>query len=225
MLLIINQSKRITRSVSEIFYYMGILSYGATPPEGLSEISELYRAVLILSPEEFPDIADYIRRLKSYKGNIPIFAVCNSESEAKYSNLFDEIYCKPISSAELVDRIMDYFVDEDRPHVGDYRLAGLNASIDQIVTHYYFRPVELTRTETMILRFLMRSYPHPMPVEKILKYAFRHSRKPEPSSIRTHISSINKKFEHQADRRMISSVPGVGYLICTPEFMSVGKIW
>ena len=73
MLLIINPSKKVARSVSETFYYMGILSYGATASEGLSEISSLYRAVLIISPEDFPDIVDYIARLKGYKSDIPIY--------------------------------------------------------------------------------------------------------------------------------------------------------
>ena len=71
MLLIISQSKRLAKSVQETFYYMSILSYGATPHEALSEVSGLYRAVLIINPESFPDINDYVLRLKSYNTALP----------------------------------------------------------------------------------------------------------------------------------------------------------
>ena len=58
MLLIISQSKKTAKSIADTFYYMSILAYGANPHEALSEISELYRAVLIIKPTEFADIND-----------------------------------------------------------------------------------------------------------------------------------------------------------------------
>ena len=41
MLLIIDSMKRNAQAISDIFYYMGVLSYAATPCEALSEISGL----------------------------------------------------------------------------------------------------------------------------------------------------------------------------------------
>ena len=78
MILIVCESKRIARSVSDTFHYMSILSYGATPYEGLSEISSKYSAVLIINPESLPDVYDYIKRLRSYMGRIPIFGVTDT---------------------------------------------------------------------------------------------------------------------------------------------------
>ncbi len=224
MLLIINPSKKVSRSVCETLYYMGILSYGATPPEGLSEISALYKAVLIISPEEFPDIADYITRLKRYKSDIPIFGVCGKEHAVIYKDIFDEVFSKPTFSASLAKKIIFYANRNKYAKIGDYRLAGIDASIDCPSPAYFSNKVKLTKTETMILRFLMRSYPLAMKSTDILKYAFRPTRRPEPASVRTHISSINKKFETQAKRRMITQVPHEGYLILTPEYVAKGKL-
>ena len=224
MLLIINPSKRITRSISETFYFMGILSYGATPQEGLSEISELYRAVLIVYPEEFPDITDYIQRLKRYKSNIPIFAICTEETSLLYSDIFDGVFPRNIFSPALAKNIIEFANEKKYAKIGDYRLAGINASIDLPTINYFYRTVKLTKTETMILRFLMRSYPLPMKSKTILKYAFRPSRAPDSSVIKTYVSIMNKKFEKDLDKRMITLVPKEGYLILTAEYLYKGKL-
>ena len=88
MLLIISQTKKNAKSVADTFHYMSILAYGATPHEALSEVSDLYRAVLIIHPESFPDINDYVNRIKSYKSNIPVFALTDSSPASFYSDVF-----------------------------------------------------------------------------------------------------------------------------------------
>ena len=87
--------------------------------------------------------------------------------------------------------------------------------------NYFDTRINFTKTEAMILRYLIRSYPLPKNAESILKYSFRPSRTPEPASIRTHISIMNKKLEAATGRRMIILEPGRGYLITTPEYAKI----
>ena len=217
MLLIISKSKRIAKSISETFRYMSILSYGATPAEGLSEVSELYRAALIVGPEEFPDIIDYVRRLKSYKSDLPVFAAVGDEPKSYYPDVFDGVYLKPSFTPALAQKIITHANENNRARIGDYRLAGINASSGLLGVRYFFDRVDLTKTEAMILRYLIRSYPLPVNAQSILKYCFKASRRPEAASIRTHISVINKKFEKLSDKKMIGLIPHKGYRILTPD--------
>lgn len=223
MLLIINSSKKLARSVSDTFYYMGILSYGATPSEALSEISTLYRAVLIVSPEELPDAMDYVTRLKSYNSDIPIFAVCNQDYSVKYLDIFDRIFTKTVYTPALSQKIVEYANQNQYVKIGDYRLAGINASWDHLGVSCFARKLKLTKTETMILRFLIRSYPLPVNAQSILKYAFRPGRTPEAASIRTHVSVINKKHAALFDRKLITLMQHEGYIIYTPELIAKEK--
>ena len=131
---------------------------------------------------------------------------------------------RPTFSASLAKRIISHANNNHLAKIGDYRLAGLDASIDFPFPIYFSSKVRLTKTETMILRFLIRSYPLSMKSSDILKYAFRPTRAPESASVRTHISFINKKFEEQAKRRMITLVPHNGYLILTPEYVAKGRL-
>ena len=221
MLLIICQSKKLAKSVEETFYYMSILAYGATPHEALSEVSGIYRAALIINPDGFPDINDYVNRLKSYKLDLPVFALTESESKPYYSDIFDAIFIKPTMTPHLASKIIDYANKNNRAKIGDYRLAGFDASSNLLGVTYFDRKITLTKTEAMILRYLLRVYPIPQSASKIIKYAFRPSNTPEEASIRTHISGMNKKLNEATGRKMIVHVPRKGYLILTPEYEKI----
>ena len=221
MLLIISQSKKLSKSIRETFHYMSILAYNATPHEAFSEISEIYRAVLIINPECFPDIIDYVNRLKSYKSDIPIFAMSDEEEKPFYPDIFDGTFTKNSFTPLLAGKIISYANENNRAKIGDYRLAGFDASSNLVGVTYFDRKVELTKTEAMILRYLLRVYPIPKSAEEIIKYAYKPSRIPETSSIRTHISLMNKKLEMALGRKMIVHAPGKGYLILTPEYEKI----
>lgn len=218
MLLIISNSKRLARSISDTFHYMSILAYAATPHEALSEVSDMYRAVLIVNPEGFPDINDYVNRIRKYNSELPIFALCESAPPSHYPDIFEGVFIKPYLTPSLASKIINYANENNCARIGDYYLAGFDASCTTVGVNYFFTNINLTKTEAMILRYLIRSYPVPQKAEKILKYAFRPSRTPEPSSIRTHISIINKKLTESTGRKMIVLEPGMGYHITTPEF-------
>ena len=217
MLLIISQNKSASRSIAETFYYMSILAHGANPHEGLSEISNLYRAVLILNPDAFPDIIDYVNRLKSYQSNIPIFALTDKPQPLVYSDIFEKCFMMPNFTPALAQKIISYANENNRARIGDYRLAGFDASNDVLGVSYFYDKVSFTKTEAMILRYLIRSYPNPSSPEDIIKYAFKASKSPEPSSIKTHISVMNNKLEAVTGKRMLGRITQSGYVILTPE--------
>ena len=219
MLLIVSQSKRVAKSVQETFHYMSILSYGATPHEALSEVSDRYRAILILNPDGFPDIMDYVNRLRSYRSDIPIFAILDKDAPHHYPDIFDGCFTKPAFTPALAEKIINYANDRNQARIGDYYLAGFDASSSTIGVYYFYTKLNLTKTEAMILRYLIRSYPIPQKADNIIKYAFRPSRKPESASIRTHLSLMNKKLEAAIGKKMIGFESGRGYIILTLEYL------
>lgn len=223
MLLIISRNKRNASALSDTFYYMSLLSFPATPKEALSEISPIYKAALILEPKTFPDIRDFIAKLRSYDKTIPIFAV-SKESAEELSDVFQIIFGENDSTPKIASRIINYCEENDYYKPGEYKLAGFDASSDKIgVSYFYYKP-KLTKTETMILRYLIATYPVPQNSDSILRHSFRISRIPEAASVRTHISSINKKIHKISGRKIIALSPGRGYFIMTPEILAEKKI-
>ena len=217
MLLIISDSRKQARLISEMFFYMSILSHGISHAETFSEIYSKYRAILLVNPDESPDVNGYVAKIRKARSNLPIFAVIGTDETKCSPGIFDGIFKKDNFSPALAAKIISYANEQRGARLGDYRLMGLNASFDKYGIVYFFTRLPFTKTEGMILRYLIRSYPTPTNASNILKYAFKASRKPEAASVRTHISLINKKFRKIADRPLIIFEKGEGYLILTPE--------
>ena len=217
MLLIINKSKKDARSLAEMLHIMGVIAHATSPSEALSEISLDYSAALVMNPSLLPAMEEYVQRLRSY-ANIPIFAYSDTDFEGgKF--IFDGVIKSNSYASSVLSIISEYNTENQIKAPGIYRLAGIDASMMLKAPLYFGKPIPLTKTEAMILKTLIVTYPRPTSAKEILKYAFKQSKTPEASNIRTHISVINKKFREIADRNLIALSGKTGYVIMTPELM------
>ncbi len=222
MLLIIDRQKKNADNICEMFYYMGILSYGTTPKHAISEFTPIYKAILVTNPDGIPLIEDFIENLRGYVSTTPIFALCTSEDAGKYSDLFSKSFYTGTYSSHLAGSMIEYAQNLGLSPIGNYTLAGIDARCDRKHVTYLDEQVDFTKTQTMILRTLIASYPKELTATEILKYSYRQGRLPDPSSIRTHICVMNKAFANKYGRNIISYISERGYSILTPE--RIGKL-
>ena len=220
MILVIDTDKQNAVTCAEIFNYMGILSYGVTPTEALAEIGLEYRAVLVSFPDRIADRDDFVKRLRSYCADIPIFAL--SDVPVKRADIFDATFGFDTLSSTLIKEMTEYCRLNKLPFAGSYRLAGFEASADGAEVLFKNERIPLTKTEKMILRYLIRTSPAPKCPADIIKHAFKQTRPPLESSIRTHVYQINKKLA------LVSGAPEIqsrkeGYVIATPLFFELEK--
>lgn len=215
MILIISKNKKNSAPLSEMFYFMGVLSHTATPTEALSLISPIFNCILIINPDMLADKEDYAARLRSYL-HIPIFALKDNEDEID-NIIFDGVINSNTYAPRILSFITNYTDGKDMKIPGTYKLAGINASVYLHSPMYFDKVIPLTKTESMILRSLICAYPTPLSAKEILKYAFRQSRLPEESNIRTHLSIMNRKFREITGRNLTVLTPSSGYRILTPE--------
>ena len=217
MILVISKEKKRARAVCQILHHMGILSFAATPISALSEISPMYRAVLLINPSLFPDPADYISRIRSYMSDVPLFSINDGEVDSGISEFFLKNYNRISFAPKIAVDIMITERDNKIDTVGVYRLAGIDASVYESTVRWFNKVIPFTYTEAMILRYLIRSYPNPVSAKEILLHSFNPAKMPEPSCVRTHLSSMNKKFRAISNLSLTALIPGCGYLIKTPE--------
>lgn len=222
MILFIDNSLERAQTAAEIFNFMGIISLGKAPKEALSEINNRYRAVIISHPEATADIEALVRNLRQLSLGAPIFAL-TSERAAKIRSaeifcLFDDTFFVSEPSTEIYAAVVRCIKDRGLPMPGEYKLSGIDASVNLDTVYYFNKPLTFTKTETMILRYLLRSYPLPVSAAEILAHAYKPGKTPEVANVRTHVSIINKKFRHAFGRNIIArSDAASGYLIATPE--------
>lgn len=213
MILFIDRSKKSAENLADMFHYMGILARGMTPSDALSEISPLYRAVVISSPSSLPSVSDYIKRLRSYSQITPIFALVSSKDDKNTAHYFDAAFESSSYSSRLAQAMINFVDTHHLPPIGSYMLAAINASVELSTAVYFDSGIPFTRTETMILRYLIRTYPTPRTAKDILLHTYKTSKMPDPANIRTHISIMNKKFRNSFNRNLIYLKPGEGYVI------------
>ena len=214
MILVIDKSKKEGRSFAEAFKYMGIVARAESPSSASGEISTFYRLIIIVDPHTLPDEREYVRNLRSYLGGVPIMAL--TDSAIADPAIYELSAGKSLSAAEIYGVIRKYFKSSRLYPPGEYLLFGLDASAEARFVTNYSTVLSLTKTESMILRTLIRAHPIPLSPKDLLKYAFNQSKLPDPRSIRTYVCSINKKFQHHFKRKLIVSIEG-GYTVLTPD--------
>ncbi len=219
MILVIDRSKRNAANLSDMFFRMGVISLGVTPMEALSEVSICYNAIIIVNPASLPDTKDYIKRLTSYSGKTPLFSI--GDDSKIYGNIFALNFSKGTYTPKILKAITEFNENSGIKSPGTYRMMGIDASADLPCSLYFDRPLPFTKTENMILKSLICMYPTPCNAKRILKYAFKNAHKPEPSSIRTHISVMNKKYRELTGRNLIELSVGEGYLLLSPSKIHV----
>lgn len=220
MILLIDNNKGRRDTLCEIFHYMGILSFGTDSEGAFSHFNADYRAILISEPAELTDACDYIRRLKAHTGRTPVFTTSRDRLPYALRGEVAIAFDDDVSSSDMISEMIEYLDGLGLPSPGKYLLAGLDAGCDLNEVRYMSQHMDFTKTETMILRYLILTYPRQIKAEELLKHTFKPGRTPEPSCIRTHISAINKKFSRLRGRILVTSDGGEGYTILTPELIA-----
>lgn len=211
MILLVSTKIKHAEGLCLDLWYAGVLSHAVKPSEITAEIGPRYRAAIVLNPHELADTDTFISKLRSYDPELPVFAISDVPVSERYTGAFH-----PGTPANFM---MTKIIRSDRyANAGQYRLAGLNFSFGSLYSKFFLSPFPLTKTESMVLKFLMRAYPVHVTANEILTYSFKVTKAPEVGAVRTHVSSINRKFQKRFGRPLIVSSPGNGYIILTPEY-------
>ena len=212
MLLIIDKTLEDALGISDMFFYIGIPSTAIDYKSALSENYDVYSAIIIINPENTKFTEEILAKLVDKKKSTPIFALCDDkEYIEKSKGLFSKILDRATYSPRLYNTIATFTKENNINTPGVYILGNINASLNLASTLYNTDTIPFTKTENMILRVLIRFYGKPITSSEILKHAFRQSRAPELSNVRTHISIMNKKFKSKTNKNLIKLSLGKGY--------------
>lgn len=207
MILITDIDKTRRETVAEMFYYMGIPAATADPDDVLDAIGEEYSALLFTSPALTPDVEYICSKVRELEMTT-IIAISEIESDN-----FDIVFPLGTRSSDIAAAVSEHRRARGLCPLGHYECMGIDASCDRGTPSYLGESLPLTRTEAMILRYLIKAYPRPVSPQDILRLAFRPSRAPEPSSVRTHISIMNKKLRGILGRALTEQGGRGGYVL------------
>ena len=213
MILIIDQNPKNSQGLSDMFAYMGILSYATSPKEALYETLSHFSAIIFSDADKIDDV-NTVFKIQNFYSNAAIFGI---SSLIKNDFPFDLTFKKGTYASEIFTHITDYAKRNGLKAPGIYKTNKIDASANLSYPIYEGKTVKLTRTENFILKALILSSPDPIGANDLLKYLFKPSKIPDISNIRTHISIINKKFREQIGKNLIFH-SRLGYYFFSEEF-------
>lgn len=204
MILLVGRSRGLCDTVGELLQRMGYISEQVLPEEAEARLCPRHHAVLLLGRRVCEGVGEFVGRLRAVGGNIPIYAIRDDFSPEEHS-VFDGVYANSVFSAAAVGELATLAVSRGLVPIGEYISGGIDARVNGREVKLCGEPLGLTRTEAAVLRYLIAVGGEGIRASEILTGLFRPSRRPTEASVRTHISSINKKATELSGHPVITS--------------------
>ena len=157
-----------------------------------------------------------LRDIRARKSTLPVLVLtAKNAPEERVVGLdggADDYMGKPFSLAELTARIRALMrrgkTVETRLKVGDLELDVIRRKVTRAG-----KPVDLKPKEFALLEYLMRNSDRPVTKSLIIEHVWDIHFDSISNVVEVHINSLRNKIDRGADRPLIRTVRGVGYMV------------
>lgn len=126
----------------------------------------------------------------------------------------DDYLSKPFAFAELVARIRAIARRRaGEPPSTRLQVADLELDLERHRVTRAGRPIELTPREFFLLAYLMRNAGHLVSQSMITERVWGEEFESYSNVIAVHINHLRKKIDHGAERKLIHTIKGLGYVL------------
>jgi two-component system OmpR family response regulator len=223
--LVVDDEPNITELISMALRLDGFLIQSAATARAARQGVLEFKPDLVILDVGLPDQDGFtlVERLRAEGQRAPvIFLTARDGTEEKIRGLTiggDDYVTKPFSLEELVARVRVVL----RRHgpveaAAGKRLVVADLEMDED-TYEVWRagePVQLTRTEFRLLRFLLGNANRVLTKAQILDHVWDYDFGGDAHVLETYISYLRRKVDH-VDPPLIQTVRGVGYVLRPPR--------
>jgi two-component system response regulator MprA len=126
----------------------------------------------------------------------------------------DDYLVKPFALDELLARVRA-LLRRSSPDGGQQLLRFSDITLDEVSREVRrgTRPIELTRTEFLLLELFLNNPRRVLTREIILDRVWGFDFGPESNSLEVYIGYLRKKMEAAGEPRLIHTIRGVGYVL------------
>ena len=216
-ILVVDDEQSITDAVATALRYEGFETREVTAGRAAEQAIDEFRPDLVVLDVMLPDLDGFAiaRRLREGNHRVPvIFLTAKDATEDKVAGLAlaDDYVTKPFSLAEIVARVHAVLRRTRGDESGTMRFADL--ILDEATREVWRgeQPIELTRTEFELLRFLMLNPRRVLTKRQILDNVWHYDFGGEANLVETYISYLRKKLDPLGPS-LIHTVRLVGYAL------------
>ena len=219
--LVVDDEQSITDAVATALRYEGFETREAATGRIAEKAIDEFRPDLVVLDVMLPDLDGFAiaRRLRDGRQRTPvIFLTAKDATEDKLAGLAvgDDYVTKPFSLAEIVARVRAVLrrTREDEDEILRFSDLTLNEETREVWRSE--EPVELTRTEFDLLRFLMLNPRRVLTKRQILDNVWHYDFGGDPNVVETYVSYLRKKLD-KLGPPLIQTIRLVGYALREPE--------
>lgn len=223
-LLVVDDERSITDLVAMALKYEGFAVQTAATARDARRAVMDFRPELIVLDVGLPDDDGFtlVQKLVGDGLKVPvIFLTARDATEDKVHGLTvggDDYVTKPFSIEELVARIRVVLRRHQNGAAVSARLTLSDLELNE-ETHEVLRagrPVDLTRTEFRLLRYLLINAGRVLSRTQILDHVWNYDFGGDASVLETYISYLRRKVD-TVEPPLIHTVRGVGYVLRVPR--------
>jgi len=162
---------------------------------------------------------EVVRRLRSAKNRVPVLVLTARDTVGDIVSTLDlgvdDYLTKPFAMAEFMARLRA--VARRGPAVRGVRLEAADVVLDPATAEVTRGGtlVALTRTEYMLLEYLMRRANHVLSRDSIIERVWGSGAEIEGNTLEAFIKSLRAKIDNDREIKLIQTVRGVGYRLQT----------
>jgi len=162
---------------------------------------------------------EVVRRLRSAKNRVPVLVLTARDTVGDTVSTLDlgvdDYLTKPFAMAEFMARLRA--VARRGPAVRGVRLEAADVVLDPATAEVTRGGtlVALTRTEYMLLEYLMRRANHVLSRDSIIERVWGSGAEIEGNTLEAFIKSLRAKIDNDREIKLIQTVRGVGYRLQT----------
>jgi two-component system KDP operon response regulator KdpE len=223
--LVVDDEPRIQRLLRSVFeendLQVSVAGDGTVALELLEE-----RPDVVVLDVMMPDLDGFevMRRIREVSPVPILLLTARSEDRDKIRGLesgADDYVGKPFNPDELVARVKSLLrrveMDQGLPTQPVYTVEDVTIDLNQRRVFVGGAEVSLSRTEWMLLSILVRNAGRVMLHEDLLSRTWGPEYRNDLQYLRGWISRLRRKLGNGAGRRLIRTIPGVGYTVPEAE--------
>ncbi len=180
-----------------------------------------YEAVILDVSMPRLDGLEVCRRLRGAGDRVPVLMLtARSEIDDRVAGLdagADDYLVKPFALRELMARLRALLrrTDDDG---GEQTLAFEDLRLERLAHEAYRgeRPLQLTRTEFLLLELFLRHPRHVLTRSAIFEHVWGYDFGATSNSLGVYVGYLRRKTEAGGEPRLLHTVRGVGYVLRSP---------